>query len=693
MEGGGSSISEPLDTKPALPVSPPAPPSRAPSVPPPSQVPPPPPPSSTRSESPLSDSNNIDAGEDCPHPLSQRPSPHPPPAIAPGHPAAAATQPPPQQQPPPPPSLHPFLQSLIQHQHLQSLPPPQQQQWLQAALSSQLFLPQLPHPFLKLRPPSLVAQAQGAAQLPPPPQLTASHPQLPPSSSSSSSSASRPGTSAARLAAAAMDASCVVCRRVLDTSGSDCLVLAALTLTASSGTFSEKLEDIVGVRLSALGRAADLICKRCMGLVSLVDRMELELSAAKEQVVVEERDLKPFDEIDEADMDELDDPHGEEIMDLSRQQQVAPICCEFCEASFSKAHRYEYHVNKTHLKQAPYGCKVCGRGFFSDLALVAHMAKRRHFACAAEQLLRLDDAATAVFDPGSQLTRWRCPSCDVSLRSKPALRLHVASTHVPPRGKYQCRHCGLGFMQLAALETHVNREHLKHPPIPCDDCDRVFFSEAALAGHKAASRRRFECHVCKQDCGSPQALQVHAQAVHGGAGQVLACPLCFMLFPSEGSLMQHQRTGCAGLAAAAMTITFPPPPPDGHGGGGGGGGGGSLGGGGGGGGAGMLMSPMKSFLCRSCGETYRTKDALDRHLWLVHSIKAENVIIYRCDECGKEYTKKQRYDTHMMLHRGERPHRCPYCKYDTNIRGNLRLHVKNVHKVELPLMRRKRGQD
>ncbi len=430
--------------------------------------------------------------------------------------------------------------------------------------------------------------------------------------------------------------------------------------------------------------------------------------------------------------------------------QHSRICCELCDESFNKSHHFEYHLNKVHLKEAPYLCNVCKKTFFSDFALTTHMGRRLHFSSAEERLLDVREDQS-FFDAGSQAVRWKCMNCRHTSKSKTALRFHVANAHVPPRGKYLCRRCGRGFMQGPAFEAHMNMEHTKRSSYPCDDCDKTFVSRAAMRAHKLAKQRG---EVEPNQEGTPRKSSTppigaassvfpafgrehpllnhkgeagpahirgatHAPPQAPGHAPVIACPLCLMLFPSEGGLIQHQRSGsCPGAmthfnpfaaAAVASQQQHGPPPPhhvpprhpllDGrppmmthhhmgvhphhmhpppspasaH--------------------AAIMMNQIKSFLCRTCGEAYRTKDALDRHLWLVHSIKAENVVIYRCDECGKEYTKKQRYDTHMMLHRGERPHRCPYCKYDTNIRGNLRLHVKNVHKVELPLMRRKRGQD
>merc|ERR1712055_777842 len=55
----------------------------------------------------------------------------------------------------------------------------------------------------------------------------------------------------------------------------------------------------------------------------------------------------------------------------------------------------------------------------------------------------------------------------------------------------------------------------------------------------------------------------------------------------------------------------------------------------------------------------------------------------KCRFCGKtvEYCKLK---NHELIHTGEKPFKCPDCDYRCIQRSNLRIHMRGIHKKELP---------
>ena len=69
--------------------------------------------------------------------------------------------------------------------------------------------------------------------------------------------------------------------------------------------------------------------------------------------------------------------------------------------------------------------------------------------------------------------------------------------------------------------------------------------------------------------------------------------------------------------------------------------------------------------------------------YLLQNMNAEPVYIdvgqYACPYCSKIFKTSSRVRRHILIHTGEKPFFCPHCKYKTNQRSHLQLHVQNQH--------------
>lgn len=53
-----------------------------------------------------------------------------------------------------------------------------------------------------------------------------------------------------------------------------------------------------------------------------------------------------------------------------------------------------------------------------------------------------------------------------------------------------------------------------------------------------------------------------------------------------------------------------------------------------------------------------------------------------CQKSVQGRNRRQNMENHMLIHTGVRPHKCPLCAYSSTQLGNLRRHMRNVHKIQ-----------
>ena len=74
-----------------------------------------------------------------------------------------------------------------------------------------------------------------------------------------------------------------------------------------------------------------------------------------------------------------------------------------------------------------------------------------------------------------------------------------------------------GFTSCLGINRHKRREHPNiEEQLPCDECDKVFYSKAYLQVHKKTKHRmeRVQCDECDQNFVSSQNLIKHKKSFH-----------------------------------------------------------------------------------------------------------------------------------------------------------------------------------
>jgi len=153
--------------------------------------------------------------------------------------------------------------------------------------------------------------------------------------------------------------------------------------------------------------------------------------------------------------------------------------------------------------------------------------------------------------------------------------------------------------------------------------------------HTASIRETYKCAICGNTFENGTRLKRHMES-HGLDGiERLRCDICKKQFRNKVSLRTHKN---------------------------------------------MVHKMGRKYTCAYCGKVVYSSQYLMKHETTHTGEKFKGVT---CKYCGKtvEYTKLK---NHELTHTGEKPFKCPDCDYRCIQRSNLRIHMKGIHKKDLP---------
>ncbi|KAH1003724.1 hypothetical protein HUJ04_003594 [Dendroctonus ponderosae] len=213
-----------------------------------------------------------------------------------------------------------------------------------------------------------------------------------------------------------------------------------------------------------------------------------------------------------------------------------------------------------------------------------------------------------------------CLVCKKTFSSHYDLGIH-SITHDPERKKFPfyCQECGKGFKHLKTYHEHQNVHEGKKP---------------------------YVCVVCEKGFAYQKYLQVHQVRSHqvGTTGQKIEnkCTTCNRYFYKPEGLAEHIEVCYKRKKKPKST------------------------------------SPVKAFLCDTCGQTFTEKSKLLEHL-RVH----KGDFPYVCTWCGKRFPVKSYLKTHERVHTGEKPYSCEFCGRRFGQHAPFRVH-RRLHTGERP---------
>lgn len=70
---------------------------------------------------------------------------------------------------------------------------------------------------------------------------------------------------------------------------------------------------------------------------------------------------------------------------------------------------------------------------------------------------------------------------------------------------------------------------------------------------------------------------------------------------------------------------------------------------------------LRSFLCQTCGKSFKTLGAVNAHAKVVHKDPNDKVPLFPCHICDRKYQSTNSLRFHIRLCHESEPQKCPHC--------------------------------
>ncbi|XP_055536249.1 transcription factor grauzone-like isoform X2 [Wyeomyia smithii] len=197
----------------------------------------------------------------------------------------------------------------------------------------------------------------------------------------------------------------------------------------------------------------------------------------------------------------------------------------------------------------------------------------------------------------------------------------------------KCDICLETFVTFDRLQRHTRKQHNSRGSIKC--CNRVFYKKCRIIDHINfhLNPGRFHCDICNKNYNDKYYLDLHNQKKHNTEiEKPFKCDKCGQNFVREYLLKAHATTHVQAE-------------------------------------------------CVICHKILANASTLRTHILNMHSDDSKHI----CDSCGQEFRTKLAMERHIKIHLGINPIeriQCHICSKWVNGKPNLKLHIKTVHNEE-----------
>ncbi|XP_031617514.1 zinc finger protein 665-like [Contarinia nasturtii] len=215
---------------------------------------------------------------------------------------------------------------------------------------------------------------------------------------------------------------------------------------------------------------------------------------------------------------------------------------------------------------------------------------------------------------------------------------------------FVCEICPKQFKQEKSLLKHLGTKHnievcdyTKKESFKCKYCDKQYLTESLLNKHVVCHGANGElihkCSCCTSYFETKEKMQEHAQKEHEDR---LKCNYCNKIYKDVDCKAAHIRRTHTKTGAPQKKYTF---------------------------------------VCSKCGKKFNSKVALSDH----EQGDCGQSPIYKCDYegCGKSLHSMGSLKIHQMIHTGDLPFSCNFCKKQFRTQGQVKVHERS-HSGEKP---------
>ncbi|XP_037045726.1 zinc finger protein 423-like [Bradysia coprophila] len=335
-----------------------------------------------------------------------------------------------------------------------------------------------------------------------------------------------------------------------------------------------------------------------------------------------------------------------------RQSQICSICNESYVIGEMDRHMQQ------HFNRESYRCHVCGGEFRSLSGIQKHM-KSKHFTGRDEFFCDICESEICFETEASIEEHMKSRHCAESIKeqglncstcNKDFVTLKQFKAHMRRHDKSMWKPCPICNKSYSSLSRHMNDKHLNIRNHVCEICGSAYKQWVSLKEHIETHHmphEEFFCDICNngKDYRSKAHLKKHFAKVHAKVNQrrknlckpFYECEFCNEKLSSRYTLKTHLATR--------------------H----------------------NVVGDDSNFPCNVCDKTFTLKSSLVVHAKL-HTGK-----LHICRECGQSFNHPNYLRKHLNRHKDIKKRKCTLCEKEYVQNVDLRLHMKKVHGVIVPV--------